>query len=85
MSLEKQKVEENEKEAVNWRKWASYPKQISTRAQEQLDLLATLLPEPDVDDDRYYSMAKFLDAGVEQGLITIEEKSYLRMEIGPHM
>jgi hypothetical protein len=80
--MEKKKFENKEKPPVNWRSWVKYPEHLPRAYQDQLDILADLLPEPKIKD-RYSKMADFLSEAVEAGLLKPQERGALRSALGP--
>ena len=71
-------------ERRGWKDLLSYPMCVRYCYSSLLDTLISLLPLPDVED-RYSCMSVWLDDARDQGLLTDNEFSRLRGEIGQHI
>jgi hypothetical protein len=86
------KKELDNRKPKNWRDYLSYPKQANDdlyRSGNQkfiriLDTMQTLIPLPDIED-RFSAMSKWLEKGLEEGLLTEQEHSDARYATGPLM
>jgi len=67
---------------LSWRSLAAYPRALSPNLTSLLDSLEELVPIP-VSKDRADSVLRWLDAGVEAGLIDAQERTKLFAELKP--
>lgn len=77
-------IDPEKKLPYDWRDKVSYPKYVSRWAQEMLDQIVQLIPEPKTPD-RFSWTTDLLESARKEGIITEEEHDDIRRILAREM